>query len=409
MTFFSDTLITLENLGFLGAGFLLGVLVALILARFGMLLISGRLKELSNQALYENSMKFMDLARDHFGGFVREARQDFRARGDEIRQAVDPVHKVLDRYEQRLGMMEKERDQAYGSISRHLADMARTQHLLHTETGNLVKALRVPHVRGRWGEITLKKAAELSGMAEHCDFSEQMTAGSGKGSLRPDMVVTLPGNRRIIVDAKVPLIAYLDALEAEDENEREVRMTAHARQVLAHIAQLGSKKYTERFSPSPEFVVLFIPGENFFSAALAQKPDLIEKGIEQGVILATPTTLIALLKAVAYSWQQQKGYENAEAIRDLGTQLYRRLSTMADHMNRLGSDIERTAATFNRAAGAMETRVMASARKLDDMAVTGKPLPGIKGVPVEKAKTRELKRMDTSELNTPERNASESQ
>ncbi|MCG8619090.1 MAG: DNA recombination protein RmuC [Desulfobacterales bacterium] len=399
---FPDNPVTLENLGFLGAGFLLGILVAFILARLGMTLISGRLKDLSNQALYENSVKFMDLARDHFTGFVREARQDFRAKGDEIRQAVDPVHKVLDRYEQRLGMMEKERDQAYGAISQHLADMARTQHLLHTETGNLVKALRVPHVRGRWGEITLKKAAELSGMAEHCDFSEQMTAGSGKGSLRPDMVVTLPGNRRIIVDAKVPLIAYLDALETEDEDEREVRMTAHARQVLAHISQLGSKKYTERFSPSPEFVVLFIPGENFFSAALAQKPDLIEKGIAQGVILATPTTLIALLKAVAYSWQQQKGYENAEAIRDLGGELYRRLSTMAEHMNRLGRDIERTAATFNRTAGAMETRVMASARKLDDLAVTGKPLPEVKPVPVEKGTTREMKQVDAPEVEAPQ-------
>lgn len=401
--------VTPENLGFFSAGFVLGIFVAVILVRSGLAMVSGRLRALSSQALYENSVKFMELARDHFSGYVREARRDFRSKGDEIRQAVEPVHKVLDKYEQRLGIMEKERDQAYGAISRHLADMARTQTLLQTETGNLVKALRVPHVRGRWGELTLKKAAELSGMADHCDFSEQVVSGSGKGSLRPDMVVTLPGNRRIVVDAKVPLMAYLDALEAGDEKEREVRMTAHARQVLAHISQLGSKKYGEHFSPSPEFVVLFIPGENFFSAALAQKPDLIEKGIEQGVILATPTTLIALLKAVAYSWQQQKGYENAEAIRDLGAELHRRLSTMTDHMNRLGRDIERTAATFNRTAGAMESRVMASARKLNSLSVAGTPdRSGITAVSAEKAETRRLGRAtsagaDAHEPETPEK------
>ncbi|MCG8633341.1 MAG: DNA recombination protein RmuC [Desulfobacterales bacterium] len=390
MTSLADTLVSMEQLGFLGAGFILGVLVCLILARTGVLFFSGRLKDMSNQALYENSVKFMDLAQSHFKGYVREARHDFRAKGDEIRQAVDPVHKVLDKYEQRLGVMEKEREHAYGSISRHLADMARTQHQLHTETGNLVKALRVPHVRGRWGEITLKKAAELSGMIDHCDFREQMTSGSGKGALRPDMVVTLPGNRQIVVDAKVPLMAYLDGLEAEDDRERETRMKAHARQVLAHISQLSSKKYTAAFTPSPEFVVLFIPGENFFSAALAHKPDLIEKGVEQGVVLATPTTLIALLKAVAYSWQQQKGYENAEIIRDLGAELFARLSTMAGHMNRLGRDIEKSAATFNRTMGAMETRVMASARKLDDLSVASASLPDLNPIPDEKMVTRQL-------------------
>ncbi|MCP4723116.1 MAG: DNA recombination protein RmuC, partial [Desulfobacteraceae bacterium] len=206
----------------------------------------------------------------------------------------------------------------------------------------------------------------------HCDFEEQMTQGTGKGSLRPDMVVTLPGNRKIIVDAKVPLIAYLDALEAKDDKERKMRMKDHARQVLSHIANLSSKEYFAHFSPTPEFVVLFIPGESFFSAALAYKPDLIEKGIQKGVILATPTTLIALLKTVSYSWQQEKGYENSEKILSLGKELYDRLSSMTDNMNRLGRDIEKTAATFNRTVGAMESRVMTSAKKLEGLAVSSR-------------------------------------
>lgn len=393
----AETLISLDQLGFLGAGFILGVGVCLVLARCGVLFFAGRLKDLSSQALYENSKSFMDLAQTHFTGYVREARHDFRARGDEIRQAVDPVHHVLDKYEQRLGLMEKDRERAYGAISQYLADMAKTQHRLQLETSNLVKALRVPHVRGRWGEITLKRAAELSGMAEHCDFTQQATAGSGKGSLRPDMVVRLPGNRNIIVDAKVPLIAYLDALETDDEKEQKTRLCAHARQVLAHVSQLSSKKYTAAFSPSPEFVVLFIPGENFFSAALAARPDLIERGIEQGVVLATPTTLIALLKTVSYSWMQQKGYENAEQIRDLGSELFSRLSTMTGHMNRLGKDIEKTAATFNRTVGAMETRVMASARKLNKVSVSRSSMA--EPVPIDHDKTfvRKLEERDDHE------------
>ncbi len=391
----TDTLIRLDQHVWLGMGFVLGVGVCLVLARSGVLFFSGRLKDLSSQALYENSKSFMDLAQTHFSGYVREARHDFLAKGEEIRRTVDPVHQVLDKYEQRLGIMEKDRERAYGAISQYLADMAETQHRLQQETGNLVKALRVPHVRGRWGEITLKRAAELSGMVDHCDFLEQASAGSGKGSLRPDMVVSLPGNRNIVVDAKVPLMAYLDALETEDEQEQKTRLDAHARQVLAHVSQLSSRQYSQAFSPSPEFVVLFIPGENFFSAALAAKPDLIERGIEQGVVLATPTTLIALLKTVSYSWIQQQGYENAVEIRDLGADLFSRLSTMTGHMNRLGRDIERTAATFNRTVGAMQTRVMASARKLSQVSVSRTPMAELDPIEQEKTITRKIEENQT--------------
>ncbi len=363
--------LTLLGIG-LGAGFGLGVLVSIFLARSGALFFSGRLKDLSSQALNENTRQFMELAQSYFKGYVREARKDFDIKGEEILRTVDPVRKILDKYEIHLGLMEKDRENAFGAIRERLREMAQTQAHLHQETGNLVKALREPHVRGRWGEITLKKVAELAGMVDHCDFEEQMTQGTGKGSLRPDMVVTLPGNRKIIVDAKVPLIAYLDALEAKDDKERKMRMKDHARQVLSHIANLSSKEYSAHFSPTPEFVVLFIPGESFFSAALAYKPDLIEKGIQKGVILATPTTLIALLKTVSYSWQQEKGYENSEKILSLGGELYERLSSMTDNMNRLGRDIEKTAATFNRTVGAMESRVMTSAKKLEGLGVSSR-------------------------------------
>ncbi len=371
--------VTLVGIG-LGLGFCIGVILSVFLARSSSLFFSARLKELSSQALNENTNQFLDLAQSYFSGYVREARKEFDLKGDEILRTVDPVHKILDKYEVHLGLMEKDRANAYGAITERLREMARAQIHLTQETGNLVKALRQPHVRGRWGEITLKKVAELAGMVDHCDFEEQMTKGSGKGSLRPDMVVTLPGNRQILVDAKVPLIAYLDALEASDDAERKARMKDHARQVLAHIANLSSKEYTAHFSPTPEFVVLFIPGESFFSAALAAKPDLIEKGIEKGVILATPTTLIALLKTVSYAWQQQKGYENADQIRALGKELYDRLCSMTDNMNRLGRDIEKTALTFNRTVGAMENRVMTSAGKLATLSVSSRKMADLASI-----------------------------
>jgi DNA recombination protein RmuC len=276
----------------------------------------------------------------------------------------DEVLKIIERYREHLHSMEKDSARAYGTIAEKLEQMGRAQHILHLETSNLVKALRLPHVRGRWGEMTLRRVAELAGMAEHCDFEEQVTAGSGKGSVRPDMIINLPGSRRIVIDAKVPLAAYLDALEADTEEHRNELMKVHARQVMAHISNLSSRKYFSRICFSPEFVILFIPGENFFSAALSAKPDLIEKGIEKGVVLATPTTLIAILKAVAFSWQQQKACENAEQIRHLGTTLFERLLTMTANINHLGKEIEKCVAAYNRTVGSIGKRVMPAAKKL---------------------------------------------
>ena len=386
-------LITAQALSLLGGGFLLGVLVSFILARTGVLFFSNRLEDLSQQALNDQAARFMDMAQSHFSGYLDQARREFDVKGDQIRQTMDPVRQSLHRYEDRLQAMEAERQRANGAIAQVLKQMGQTQQLLHMETGNLVKALRVPHVRGRWGEITLKRAAELSGMVDQCDFVEQMTDGkTGKGSLRPDMVITLPGERKIIVDSKVPLLAYLDALEAKDEATQKACMEDHARQVATHIRQLSSKKYTQAFTPTPAFVVLFVPGENFFSAALKHRPDLIDMGVEKGVILATPTTLIALLKTVAYAWQQQRSHDNAQEIRDLGAQLYQRLSSMGDHLGRLGRDIERCAGSYNKTVSTLESRVMVPARKLTELGVSAREMGEIAGLEPEQTRVRTLKK-----------------
>ncbi len=383
-------MISLENIAWLICGVCLGVILCAVFAKAWGFLFSKKMKALSSEALFENSTRFMELADRYFSSYVKEARKDFDIKGNEIIKTVDPVRQILDKYESRLILMEKEREKAYGSITEKLLEMGRTQNHLSVETGNLVKALRVPHVRGRWGEMTLKRVAELAGMSEYCDFEEQPASGSGKGSIRPDMVITLPGNRKIIVDSKVPLMAYLDALEARDEKEKLERMRDHGRQVMMHISTLASKTYFLEIKPSPEFVVLFIPGENFFSAALTVQTDLIEKGMEKGVILATPTTLIALLKAVSYSWKQEKSHENAEEIRNLGIELFSRLCSMTDNINQLGRDIEKCVSGYNRTVGAMETRVMSTARKLENLKVSEKTMEALHPIDYSKTVTRDF-------------------
>ncbi|MFO7884394.1 MAG: DNA recombination protein RmuC [Desulfobacteraceae bacterium] len=362
---------TIENICFLSAGFCTGILVCLMVQRLWVSIFAKKIKSISMEALQANTSEFLDLADKFFAGYVKEARKDFDIKGDEILKKVDPVKEALEKYEHRLGAMEREREKAYGSLSSRLFDMAKTQQNLHRETGNLVKALRQPHVRGRWGEMTLRRVAEIAGMADQCDFTEQTsTSGSQKGSLRPDMIVHLPGSRHIIIDAKVPLAAYLDALEADNREEKQKCLKHHARQVKNHVSSLSSKKYWQQFSPSPEFVVLFIPGENYFSAALSVHPDLIESAIDKGIVLATPTTLISLLKAVSFGWRQEKSAENAKEISRLGTELYQRLNAMSDLMNRLGRDIERTASTYNKTIGSLEKRVMVSARKFTSLGIS---------------------------------------
>lgn len=326
------------------------------------------------------------------GWFLSRTRMNFRYyrslvqdRSEIASLIVQPLKDTLDRYDHHIQEMERSRQNAYGSLSEQLRSLTDSQVRLQQETGHLAKALRVPHVRGRWGEMTLRRAAEISGMADHCDFVEQHSVAGDEGVLRPDMIVDLSGGRRIVVDAKVPLVAYLESLEAETESDRNRLLENHARQVQAHVQKLAAKTYWAQFQPSPEFVVLFIPGENFFSAALSHAPDLIEYSAAKGVILATPTTLISLLKTIAFGWRQAAGEANAREIHRLGCDLYDRICVMAGHFHRLGKDVERCIATYNQMVGAYEKRVLPACRKWMDLGIASKGgiLPA-DAAPVEK-------------------------
>jgi DNA recombination protein RmuC len=326
------------------------------------------------------------------GWFISRTRLNYRYykslvedRSEIASLIVQPLKDTLDRYDHNVQEMEKSRQNAYGGLSEQIRSLIDTQSVLHQETGNLAKALRVPHVRGRWGEMTLKRVAEISGMAAHCDFVEQHSITVEEGLLRPDMVVTLSDQRRIVIDAKAPLSAYLESLEAQTDADRGRLLETHARQVQTHIQKLAAKSYWAQFQPSPEFVVLFLPGENFFSAALSHAPELIEYGASRGVILATPATLISLLKTVAFGWRQEAGEANAREIHRLGCELYERFCLMAGHFQHLGKDIDRCVTTYNQMIGSYEKRLLPAFRKLTDFGVSakGNAVPAV-AVPVEK-------------------------
>lgn len=327
-------------------------------------------KAISASALEKNNQAFLDLANSTFAKYMASAKTDFELRSRAVKDVVLPVKEALARYDEYVRSVERQREKAYGGLSEQVYSLVKSQNELQKETGKLVKAMRVPHVRGRWGEITLRRVAELAGMENRCDFQEQPTTSSEEGLLRPDMVVALPGDRQIVVDSKVPISAYLDALEAESDEQRNELLTVHARHVRSHIQQLAQKTYWAQFPSAPEFVVLFIPGENFFSAALSQNTDLIEFGVERNVIPATPTTLITLLKTIAYGWRQEAMADNAKIISDLGGELYERLNVMAKHLHKLGREIDRAAGTYNQVVGSFERRVFASARKFNELGVT---------------------------------------
>jgi DNA recombination protein RmuC len=338
-------------------------------------------RALAAQALAANNEGFLTLAAEKLGAARKASDDALAARQTAIDGVLTPVKESLDRVDAKIQELERERGQAYGKLTELLRSLSESQSKLSSETGNLVRALRAPAVRGRWGEIQLKRVVELAGMIEHCDFFQQETLDAEDGRLRPDMIVKLPGGRNVVVDAKVPLEAYLEALEADTEEARRAQLFRHATQIRNHVVKLSAKSYWSELPCTPEFVVMFLPSEAMYSAALQEMPSLIEEGVGKQVLIATPTTLIALLQAVHFGWRQELLAENAQAISNQGRVLHERLAVMVEHWVKVGAAIESAAKSYNRAASSFETRVQPAIRKLEELgAASDRPVVVLEAV-----------------------------
>jgi DNA recombination protein RmuC len=337
--------------------------------------------ELAQVALRDNTDMFLKLARESFAREQTEAQGALQARETALSALVTPIRQALEKTEQQIAGLERERRDAFSSLRTQIESLSLGQVALQRETRNLVGALRRPEVRGRWGELTLRRVVELAGMAEHCDFTEQLHLFSESGAMRPDLVVHMPDSRDLVVDAKTPLDAYLEALEATTEDGRQLALRRHAQQVEVRVRELASKSYWAQFEHSPEFAVLFLPGDQFLSAALSERPELLDNALKQGVIIATPSTLMALLKAVAYGWRQSQVAQNAATIRELGQELYKRLGTFSAHLGRVGQRLGAAVEAYNAAVGSIERQVLPQARRFPELGVTADaPLPTLEPI-----------------------------
>lgn len=328
--------------------------------------LSQSFKALSHEALESNNRQFLELAKSQLATVQAESRGELDKRHKAVEDMVAPLRESMTRVDGKLAELDRARHASHGELREQLRTLADTHDRLRTETGALVAALRKPQTRGRWGEMQLRRVVEMAGMLNHCDFVEQSTVQSADGPLRPDLVINLPGAKQVVVDAKAPLSAFLDAYEARDDAQRELHLRAHARLLREHIRKLSAKSYWSQFSSAPDFVFLFLPGEHFFNAALEVDGSLIEEGVNQSVLVATPTTLIALLRAVGYGWQQEKVAENAREISELGRELHKRLGVLADHVQKLGRRLGSAVGAYNDAVGSLERNVLPQARRFSE-------------------------------------------